>query len=56
VVVSAVPVESVVATAQRILHTGHIGDGKIFVYRVQNVVKISTGEQGYAALQGRDDV
>ncbi|MDR1639510.1 MAG: ammonium transporter [Clostridiales bacterium] len=56
IVVSAVPVESVVSAAQKILHTGHIGDGKIFVYKATNVVKISTGEQGYAALQGKDDL
>jgi Amt family ammonium transporter len=56
IVVSAVPVETVVSAAQKILHTGHIGDGKIFVYKVQNVVKISTGEEGYAALQGKDDL
>lgn len=31
--------------------TGHIGDGKIFVYDVENVVKIRTGEEGYDALQ-----
>ncbi|MDR1914895.1 MAG: ammonium transporter [Clostridiales bacterium] len=56
IVVSAVPVETVVKTAQKVLHTGHIGDGKVFVYKALNVVKISTGEEGYAALQGRDDV
>ncbi|MDR1542370.1 MAG: ammonium transporter [Clostridiales bacterium] len=56
IVVTAVPVETVVAAAQKILHTGHIGDGKIFVYKVQNVIKISTGERGYAALQGKDDI
>jgi Amt family ammonium transporter len=56
IVVSAVPVESVISTAQEVLQTGHIGDGKIFVYKTQNVVKISTGERGYAALQGKDDV
>ncbi|MDR1559777.1 MAG: ammonium transporter [Clostridiales bacterium] len=56
IVVSAVPVESVISTAQKVLQTGHIGDGKIFVYQARNVVKISTGERGYAALQGKDDI
>ncbi len=51
IVVSKVPVETVVETAKKALYTGHIGDGKIFVYRVENVIKIRTGEQGYAALQ-----
>lgn len=51
VVVSKVPVSTVVDTAKKILYTGHIGDGKIFVYDVENVVKIRTGAEGYAALQ-----
>ena len=50
-VVSKVPVETVINTARKVLYTGHIGDGKIFVYDVENVVKIRTGEQGYDALQ-----
>lgn len=50
-VVSAVPVSSVIDTAKKILYTGHIGDGKIFVYDVENVVKVRTGEEGYDALQ-----
>ncbi len=50
-VVSKVPVRSVIETAKRVLYTGHIGDGKIFVYDVENVVKVRTGEEGYAALQ-----
>lgn len=50
-VVSAVPVETVVETARRALYTGHIGDGKIFVYDVADVIKIRTGETGYDALQ-----
>ena len=52
VVVSKVPVEDVLETARRALYTGNIGDGKIFVYEVENVVKVRTGEQGYDALQG----
>ncbi|MDE6590234.1 MAG: hypothetical protein K2K53_07815, partial [Oscillospiraceae bacterium] len=51
VVVSKVPVRSVIETAKQVLYTGHIGDGKIFVYDVENVVKVRTGEEGYDALQ-----
>ena len=51
IVVSAVPVQTVIDTAKKALYTGHIGDGKIFVYNVENVVKIRTGEEGFAALQ-----
>lgn len=52
IVVSKVPVRSVIETAKKVLYTGHIGDGKIFVYDVENVVKVRTGEEGYDALQG----
>ena len=51
IVVSKVPVRSVIETAKNVLYTGHIGDGKIFVYDVENVVKVRTGEEGYDALQ-----
>lgn len=51
IVVSKVPVRSVIDTAKKVLYTGHIGDGKIFVYDVENVVKVRTGEEGVAALQ-----
>ncbi|MBR3195435.1 MAG: ammonium transporter [Clostridia bacterium] len=51
IVVSKVPVREVIETAKKVLYTGHIGDGKIFVYDVENVVKVRTGEEGYAALQ-----
>lgn len=51
IVVSKVPVSSVIETVKKVLYTGHIGDGKIFVYDVENVVKVRTGEEGYAALQ-----
>ena len=51
IVVSKVPVRSVIETAKQALYTGHIGDGKIFVYDVENVVKVRTGEEGYDALQ-----
>ena len=50
-VVSAVPVRKVIETAKKVLYTGHIGDGKIFVYDVENVVKVRTGEEGFDALQ-----
>ena len=51
IVVSKVPVRTVIETAKKVLYTGHIGDGKIFVYDVENVVKVRTGEEGYQALQ-----
>ncbi|MDD4688782.1 MAG: ammonium transporter [Eubacteriales bacterium] len=51
VVVSEIPVRSVVETAKKVLYTGRIGDGKIFVYDVENVIKVRTGEEGYDALQ-----
>lgn len=51
IVVSKVPVRSVIETAKKILYTGHIGDGKIFVYDVENVIKVRTGEEGSDALQ-----
>lgn len=50
VVVSTVPVEKVIAVAKKTLYTGNVGDGKIFVYNVQNVVRVRTGEEGYDAL------
>ncbi len=50
-VVSAIPAREVIETVKKTLYTGHIGDGKIFVYNVENVVKVRTGEEGYAALQ-----
>ncbi len=51
VVVSKIPVETVVSAAKKALYTGHIGDGKIFVYNVDRVIKIRTGEENFAALQ-----
>ena len=51
IVVAKVPVRDVIETAKKVLYTGHIGDGKIFVYDVENVVKVRTGEEGYDALQ-----
>ena len=51
IVVSEVPVDLVITAAKEVLYTGNIGDGKIFVYDVDNVVKVRTGEEGYEALQ-----
>jgi Amt family ammonium transporter len=50
VVVSSIPVDDVIETAKKALFTGHIGDGKIFVYDVHRVVKVRTGEEGPKAL------
>ena len=52
---AAVPVETVIAAAREALYTGNIGDGKIFVYDVEDAVKVRTGARGYDALQGTDD-
>ena len=51
IVVCRLPVRLVVETATKVLYTGHIGDGKIFIYDVENVIKVRTGEEGYGALQ-----
>lgn len=51
VIVSKIPVDKVIEAAKKALYTGHIGDGKIFVYNVIKVVKVRTGEEDYAALQ-----
>ena len=51
IVVSRIPVDSVIETAKKALYTGHVGDGKIFVYDVRRVVKVRTGEEDFAALQ-----
>ena len=51
VIVSKIPVDKVIEAAKKALYTGHIGDGKIFVYNVMKVVKVRTGEEDYAALQ-----
>lgn len=53
-VVAKVPVRDVIEKAKKILYTGHIGDGKIFVYDVLNVIKVRTGEEGYDALQDEE--
>lgn len=52
-VVSEIPITEIIDTARKVLYTGNIGDGKIFVYDVENVVRVRTGEQGYDALQNR---
>ena len=54
-VISKVTPMEVIEAARKALYTGHIGDGKIFVYDVEDVVKVRTGETGYDALQGTDD-
>ena len=51
VVVSSIPVDQVIEAAKKVLYTGHIGDGKIFVYNVDRVVKVRTGEEDMDALQ-----
>ena len=51
IVVSKVPVQLVLDTARKALYTGKIGDGKMFVYDIENVVKVRTGEEGFDALQ-----
>ncbi len=51
IVICKIPVETVVETTKKVLYTGNIGDGKIFIYDVENVIKVRTGEEGYAALQ-----
>ena len=51
VIVGNIPVERVIETAKKALYTGHIGDGKIFVYEVAKVVKVRTGEEDFDALK-----
>ena len=51
VIVGSIPVEKVIETAKKTLYTGHVGDGKIFVYNVQKVVKVRTGEEDLEALK-----
>ena len=54
IVVSSIPVQTVVDAARSVLYTGHMGDSKIFIYNVENVVRISSGEQGPEALSDED--
>lgn len=51
IVISKIPTSDLIETAKAALYTGNIGDGKIFLYDVENVIKVRTGEEGYAALQ-----
>ena len=51
IVVCKVPIDLLVDTVKKALYTGSIGDGKIFLYGVENVIKVRTGEEGYDALQ-----
>lgn len=55
IVVCKIPTETLVNTVKKALYTGNMGDGKIFIYDVENVIKISTGEEGYDALQDKED-
>ena len=55
IVVCKIPVRAAIDAVKEALYTGHIGDGKIFVYDVENVVKVRTGEEGYDALQDECD-
>ena len=55
IAVCAVPVDKVIDSARAALYTGHYGDGKMFIYDIENVIKIRTGEEGYSALQESDD-
>ena len=56
IAICKVPLQKVVDTAKSVLYTGHIGDGKLFIYDIENVVKIRTGEEGYDALQDAEDL
>ena len=51
IVICKVPTETLVDTVKKVLYTGHVGDGKIFIYDVENVIKVSTGAEGHDALQ-----
>jgi Amt family ammonium transporter len=55
IVVCKIPVQTVVDTVKKALYTGNVGDGKIFIYDVENVIKIRTGEEGYDALQDEEE-
>jgi len=55
IVVCKIPVDTVVDTVKKALYTGHAGDGKIFIYDVENVIRIRTGEEGYDALQDEEE-
>ena len=54
IVICKVPTDVLVAAVKKALYTGNVGDGKIFIYDVENVIKVRTGEEGYAALQDEE--
>lgn len=54
IVICKVPVELLINTVKQVLYTGNVGDGKIFIYDVENVIKVRTGEEGYNALQDEE--
>ncbi len=56
IVICTVPVSKVIETAKKVLYTGHIGDGKIFVYDVEEVVKVRTGQTGVEAMENFDSI
>ncbi len=55
IVICKVPVDLTIDTIKKALYTGNIGDGKIFIYNVENVIKVRTSEEGYDALQDDDE-
>ena len=55
VVVSKIPVETVIQAAREVLCTDHFGDGKIFVYDVEHILRVRTGEEDFEALQYQED-
>jgi Amt family ammonium transporter len=54
IVICKIPLDVIIAEIKKTLYTGKIGDGKIFVYDVANVIKVRTGEEGYDALQDEE--
>lgn len=54
IVICKIPLDLLIATVKQALYTGSIGDGKIFIYDVENVIKVRTGEEGYDALQDEE--
>ncbi|MDR2701823.1 MAG: P-II family nitrogen regulator [Spirochaetaceae bacterium] len=54
IIVCKIPPQTVIDTVKKVLYTGNVGDGKIFVTDVENVIKVRTGEQGYDALQDNE--
>ncbi|MPM95998.1 hypothetical protein SDC9_143154 [bioreactor metagenome] len=54
IVICKIPIKTLVDTVKKVLYTGNVGDGKIFIYDVENVIKVRTGEEGYEALQDEE--